>query len=109
MRSLLNFLARFSNLIIFLVLEGIAFYFLATGNNYQNARVLNGVRGLTRGINERIENARDYLNLRDINKNLASENIALMNSIGRLVRKENSLFFFSLRFCLPPAIYQYIC
>lgn len=93
MRSLLNFLARFSNLIIFLVLEGIAFYLLAEGNSYQNGRILNGVRGLSRGINERIENTRDYLDLREINKNLASENIALRNSIGRLVRQNNSDFF----------------
>jgi rod shape-determining protein MreC len=93
MRSLLNFLARFSNLIIFLVLEGIAIYLLATGNNYHNTRMLNGVRGLTRGIDTRIDNTRDYLNLREINKNLASENIALKNSIGRILRQENSVFF----------------
>ncbi|TAL66953.1 MAG: rod shape-determining protein MreC [Bacteroidetes bacterium] len=93
MRSLLNFLARYNNLIIFLILEGIAVYLLATGNNYQNTRILNGIRKLTQGIEEKINNTRTYLNLRDINVSLASENVALRNSIERLVRKKNSLFF----------------
>jgi len=92
MRSLLNFLARYNNLIIFLFLEGIAIYLLATGNNYHNTRVVNGIRGLTRGIDERINNTRNYLNLRQINESLAAENVALRNSIERLVKEENSHF-----------------
>jgi rod shape-determining protein MreC len=93
MRSLLNFLARYNNLIIFLVLEGIAFYLLATGNSYHNTRLINGVRGLTNGIDERINNTRNYLNLREINEKLGEENVALRNSIGRMVKRDNSLFF----------------
>ena len=93
MRNLLNFLIRFNNLIIFLILEGITFYLLATGNNYHNTRVVNGIRGLTQGIGTKINNARNYLSLREINENLASENIALRNSIERLVKSDNSLFF----------------
>jgi rod shape-determining protein MreC len=93
MRNLLNFLTRHNNLIIFLILEGIAFYLLATGNNYHNSRLVNGVRGLTRGIEEKINNTRSYLRLHEINENLAAENVALKNRLGQLVRKENSLFF----------------
>ena len=93
MRNLLNFLAKYNNLIIFLILEGITVYLLATGNNYHNTRVVNGIRGLINGIEEKINNTRTYLNLREINENLAAENVALRNSIGRLVKKENSLFF----------------
>jgi rod shape-determining protein MreC len=92
MRSLLNFLARYNNLIIFLILEGIAIYLLATGNNYHNTRIVNGVRGVTRGLEVRINNTRNYLSLRKINEALAEENVALRNSIGRLVKKENSIF-----------------
>ena len=76
MKNLLNFLTRYNNLIIFLILEGITVYILATGNNYHNTRVLNGIRGLINGIEERINNTRTYLNLRDINENLAAENVA---------------------------------
>jgi rod shape-determining protein MreC len=92
MRNLLNFLIRFSNLIIFLILEGITFYLLATGNNYHNSRVMNGIRVLTHGIESKISNTRNYLSLREINESLGAENIALKNSIENLTRKDNSAF-----------------
>jgi rod shape-determining protein MreC len=92
MRNLLNFLIRFNDLIIFLILEGITFYLLATGNNYHNTRVVNGIRGLSVGIETKINKTRNYLSLRDINETLAAENIALRNSIGHLAKKENSVF-----------------
>jgi rod shape-determining protein MreC len=93
MRNLLNFLVRFNNLIIFLILEGITLYWLATGNSYHNTRVVKGIRGLTQGIEMKINKTRNYLSLREINENLAAENIALRNSIERIVRRENSVFF----------------
>jgi rod shape-determining protein MreC len=93
MRNLLNFLARYNNLIIFLILEGIAFYLLTSGNRYQNSRVVNGVRGVTHGIEVKINNTRSYLSLREINEKLSAENVALKNSIGKLVKHDNSLFF----------------
>jgi rod shape-determining protein MreC len=93
MRNLLNFLARYNNLIIFLILEGIAFYLLTSGNRYQNSRLVNGVRGMTRGIEVKINNTRSYLSLREINVKLSAENVALKNSIGKLVKHDNSLFF----------------
>jgi rod shape-determining protein MreC len=79
MRNLLNFLARYNNLIIFLFLEGIAFYMLSSGNSYQNSRLLNSIRGVTRGFEQRIYNTRSYLSLRQANEKLAEENIALKN------------------------------
>ena len=93
MRNLLNFLARYNNLIIFLILEGIAFYLLATRNNYHNSRLVNAVRGMTYGIETKINNTRSYLSLHEINENLAAENVALKNSMELMGRKENSLFF----------------
>jgi rod shape-determining protein MreC len=93
MRSLLNFLARYNNLIIFLILEGIAIYLLATGNTYHNSRFINGIKSLTRGFEEKINNTRTYLNLRDINDALAGQNVALKNKMELMVKKENPLFF----------------
>ena len=93
MRNLLNFLVRYNNLIIFLFLEGIAFYMLSSGNSYQNSRIVNGVRGMTRGIEKKIYNTRSYLSLHEINENLSAENVALKNRMGRLTKEEKSLFF----------------
>ena len=86
-------MARYNNLIIFLILEGITIYLLTTGNTYHNTLVVNGIRGLTLGIEERMTKIRNYMSLRDINERLASENTAVRNSIQRIARKENSLFF----------------
>jgi rod shape-determining protein MreC len=93
MRNLLNFLIRFNNLIIFLILEGIAFYLLATGNSYHNTRVINGLKRVTMGFETKINNTSKYLSLREINESLAAENVALRNSMERLAKRDNSLFF----------------
>lgn len=92
MRNLLNFLARYNNLIIFLILEGIAFYLLSTGNNYQNSRLLNSVRGVTRVFDQKIYNTRSYLSLRQVNEKLAEENTALKNVIRQSVHGEKVPF-----------------
>jgi rod shape-determining protein MreC len=77
---------------IFLILEGIAFYLISRGNNYHNSRMVNGVMGITRGIEKKIYNTRSYLSLHEINERLAAENVALKNTIGQIVKKENTLF-----------------
>ena len=92
MRNLLNFLARYNNLIIFLFLEGIAFYLLSHGNSYHNSRLIKSVRGVTNGIESKIYNTRSYLSLHEINEKLAAENVALKNSISRIVKDENQVF-----------------
>ena len=92
MRNLLNFLARFNSLIIFLILEAVSFYLLANGNKYHNTRIIMGTREITRGLEEKISNSKNYLNLRDANRNLAAENIKLKNKLGELSGKDNSQF-----------------
>jgi rod shape-determining protein MreC len=93
MRNLLNFLAKYNNLIIFLILEGIAIYLLSTGNSYHNTRIVRGVRGITRGLEQRITNTKSYFRLREVNQELTSENIRLKNMIERLTKKDTILFF----------------
>lgn len=91
MRNLLNFLARYNQLIIFLILEGIAIYLLSTRNTYHNSRVVRGIQGITNGIEEKISNIRSYFHLREINQALALENALIKNKIEHLVTKENPL------------------
>jgi rod shape-determining protein MreC len=93
MRSLLNFLVKYNNLIIFLILEGVSIFLLASGNNYQNTHFVLGVRRITSGIDKKISNTSSYLDLREVNRTLAAENIALKNRISQITKKESSLFF----------------
>jgi len=87
MRNLLNFLLKYINLIVFLILEGIALYWLTNGNSYHNSTVVRAVQGVTRGLDERINNVSTYLNLREINSDLASENSELKNRLEKLNQK----------------------
>ena len=93
MRNLLNFLARYNNLILFLLLEGIAIYLVVTGNSYHNSRVIKGVRGITTSTEARITNTRNYLRLREINSILSFDNAMLRNSIEKKIRYEDPDFY----------------
>ncbi len=94
MRNLLNFLAKYNHLIVFLVLEGIALYMLGTANNYHNTRIVKGIRGLTAGFEKRVSNARSYFHLREISQSLSRENASLENSDRAADTERRSSFFF---------------
>jgi rod shape-determining protein MreC len=93
MRNLLNFLLKYINIIVFLILEGLALYWLTNGNSYHNSTVVKGMQGVTRRLEERINNVRSYLSLREINSSLALENNELENRIELLSPRENLNFF----------------
>jgi rod shape-determining protein MreC len=92
MRNLLNFLLKYNNLIVFLILEGIALYLLINGNTYQNSRMVKGMQGVTKGVEEKINIAKSYISLREINSSLAAENNALRNSIEHYARQQDPKF-----------------
>lgn len=107
MRNLLHFLLKYNNLIVFLILEGIAFYWLASGNLYHNSKIIKGVQGITKGLEERISNSRSYFSLREINSKLASENSALRNNIERF-KSTGDLKYIPVRDTVFKQQYQYI-
>jgi rod shape-determining protein MreC len=92
MRNLLNFLLKYNNFIVFLILESIALSLLFRGNEYHNSRLVKGMQGITRGLQERISNGRAYLHLRDINYLLASENARLKESLAILGKDKKQSF-----------------
>lgn len=93
MRNLLNFLAKYNHLIVFLILEGIAIYLLGSDNNYHNTRFVKGFRGLTGGIERRVSNVRSYFHLRTISQSLSRENALLRTAIDRITHKDETVFF----------------
>lgn len=82
MRNLLNFLVRYNNLIIFLLLEGIAIILLTGGNKYHNAVITKGIRGVTTGFEEKVSNVRSYFSLGETNLKLANENAHLLEQLN---------------------------
>jgi rod shape-determining protein MreC len=93
MKNLLNFLAKYINLILFILLEGLALYLIVNSNEYHNIRLIKSLKGITSSAEGKISNVVNYFKLRDINKDLALENAALRNSISRFVKRDNLLFF----------------
>ncbi len=93
MRNLLNFLARYNNLIIFLILEGITLYFLSSGNAYHNTRLVKATRGFAYRLEQIVSNSRNYFYLKQENQTLALKNAALQNQIENIVKSRDSLFF----------------
>jgi len=92
MRNLLNFLARYNNLIIFLLLEGISIYLVVEGNDYHNIRLARGIRLMTLGLENKITRARTYLNLYPLSSRIAQENITLRNRLEKLTSRGNNSF-----------------
>jgi rod shape-determining protein MreC len=93
MRNLLNFLAKFNNVLAFLLLQVIAIYLLSTANNYHNARVVKGIRGITGSFERKISDARTYFHLREISQMMAMENAALRTRLERYSEGNGQLFF----------------
>jgi rod shape-determining protein MreC len=92
MKNLLNFIARYHNFIIFLFLEILAIYLLATNNNYHNTQIVKSINSLTYGLEKRITGIRDYIRLNEINSSLAIENSNLKNEIEKLERESSPGF-----------------
>ncbi|MGM0666436.1 MAG: rod shape-determining protein MreC [Bacteroidota bacterium] len=86
MRSLINFLKRFGNILLFLVLELLAFYLLAAKPNYHNIKLTKAMNGTTAAVNKQINRAADYFSLKEVNRQLARENEELKNTLQRVYR-----------------------
>lgn len=84
MRNLLNFLAKYNHVIVFVFLESIALYLLFGINDYHNIRFYKGLRGTTVGLEKRMSKVRNYFNLQEINDQLVEENTSLKDSLSLL-------------------------
>jgi len=84
MRSLLNFLKRFGNILLFIFLEVIAFYMLASRPNYHNIVISRAINATSSSVFEGVNQASDYFSLNEINEQLAEENLKLRNEMQRI-------------------------
>lgn len=92
MRSLLNFFLRYSNFLIFLLLEAVAFYLLYNGTSYHNIRIANTVNSVEGIFLQKITRASDYFSLRQVNQALARENLELRNQLQRIYLNDDLQF-----------------
>ncbi|MFO7575198.1 MAG: rod shape-determining protein MreC [Bacteroidales bacterium] len=89
MRNLLNFLSRYSNVFIFLILEAVSVWLLVNAEGYQSSRFLGAMRGTTHYLGVKVSGITEYVGLRDENRRLAAENLALLQNLDAVRKHEN--------------------
>jgi rod shape-determining protein MreC len=84
MRKLLRFIQKYSNFMLFLLLETLAIIFLVQSSHYQRSKIVGLNRQLSGYIFSKVDGLREYLSLRETNQRLAEENMALRNRLDRI-------------------------
>jgi len=84
MRSLLNFLLRYKNLIIFFILEAVALVMISSSHDYHQSVAFGASRSITGFVAKRVENGHSYFNLRQVNEALVAENLMLRRRVESL-------------------------
>lgn len=107
MRNLLNFLKKFGNIFLFVLLEAIAIYLLASRPNYHSIKLSKALNATTAFLNEKVNRAADYFTLIEINKQLLNENIELRNAMQRIYRS-SEISTFSVTDSVYRQQYMYI-
>ena len=101
MLNLIQFLLRYSNFLIFLILEVVAFILICTFNEYQQSAVWSGANRMAAGTNQIKTNIVEYFNLRANNTALAEENAQLKTELMLLsnnleaTRERNNQYIYS--------------
>jgi len=88
MRNLLRFIISYHFFFLFLLLETVSVILIVQYNNYQKVQFLNFSKSLQGSYYEISGGIREYLSLRQVNRDLYMENTLLRNRIDRLVRNQ---------------------
>jgi rod shape-determining protein MreC len=81
MKSLLRFLLRYHVLILFVILEVIAFTMITRNNSFHRAKILNVKHAIVGRYSQKYNNFSSYLSLVKENKELLAENHKLYNQL----------------------------
>lgn len=81
MQNLLKILLRYSNFLVFIILEVAAFLLFLYNNAYPRSSMLSTANSVVAWQNEQIAEITNYFRLRSVNEELAVENAALRNQI----------------------------
>ena len=84
MRSLLQFIQRNSNFLVFLLLEVVAFFLIVRGNSYPRSSALSTANRIIAWQYQVTDNIAGYFQLRSINNALMEENASLRERLVQL-------------------------
>ena len=81
MRTLLRFFQNNYNLLLFLLLEIIAFTLIIQASSYQRSKLIGLNQQVTGYIYSKVDGAREYFSLKEANQQLVEENTELRNRL----------------------------
>ena len=84
MRTLLRFIQKYSNLLLFLLLEIIALTLIIQNSSYQRSRFMGLNRQVSGYLYSKVDGAREYFSLREANEQLVRENTRLRNRLDQI-------------------------
>ena len=84
MRTLLRFIQKYSNLLLFLLLETIAIALIVQGSSFQRSKLVGLNRQVTGYMFSKVDGAREYFSLKEVNQQLVHENLELRNRLDQL-------------------------
>lgn len=90
MRTLIRFFQKYSNFLLFLLLETVAIIFIARGSIYQRSRIVGLNRQVSGYVYSKVDGSREYLSLKENNRKLLEENTALRNRLDVLGLKADT-------------------
>lgn len=105
MRTLFRFIQKYSNHLLFLILEAIAILFIVRGSYYQQSGIVNLNRQISGFIYSQVDGAREYLSLKKVNQQLARENTELRNRLEQIYAQLDTAHI--LKVYSEPVLYHY--
>ncbi len=84
MRNLINFLLRYNNFLIFIILEVVAFILIGTTHEYHKSIIWSSANRVVAGSNHLKTSIVEYLQLKEENMLLAEENALLKSQLTEL-------------------------
>ena len=97
MQQIVNFLIKYRNTLLFLVLFGIAFTLTIQSHSYHKSKFVSSTNSLTGGIYNMTSNIDNYFSLKTYNQRLLEENTRLKNELqlyktDTLITSENKAY-----------------
>lgn len=93
MQNLLRILLRYSNFLVFILLEVAAFMLITWNNAYPRSAMLSTANDFVAWQHAQVSEVRGYFSLRSQNEQLAAENVALRNQLSSMESGENGSTF----------------
>jgi len=101
MQQIFNFIFKNSSRLLFLLLLCISFLLTIQSHSYHKSKIISSANFISCGVYEKINNVREYLNLRTENDALALENARLKSILFKTVDSTGIKQFESLKTTLP--------